>query len=195
MIEWIKEGNYTFAIFNDKKIGKITFDGKICRFKIYGTKTIFNHKYFRPLQRIVEDYVDKHKLKMNILFPLIIKGYIRDAVYSIETILPLISTEKKKVKLGELEVNCNSIRLNTFKEKGLKCVKCGIEGSYFAIEHTMNEKPHLNLYAVNDEGKEVLMTKDHMIPVSKGGKDHIDNMQTMCKYCNEEKDTRIEIYL
>ena len=31
------------------------------------------------------------------------------------------------------------------------------------------------------------MTKDHITPKAKGGKDHISNMQTMCSTCNWEK--------
>jgi hypothetical protein len=46
--------------------------------------------------------------------------------------------------------------------------------------------PHFNLYAER-EGELVQMTKDHKQPKSKGGADHIDNMQTMCCTCNELK--------
>lgn len=45
---------------------------------------------------------------------------------------------------------------------------------------------HFNLYAER-EGALVQMTKDHKTPKSRGGKDHIDNMQTMCCRCNELK--------
>lgn len=35
---------------------------------------------------------------------------------------------------------------------------------------------------------------DHIRPVSKGGKTEIDNLQLMCKSCNEEKDDQIIDY-
>lgn len=45
---------------------------------------------------------------------------------------------------------------------------------------------HFNLYAEKD-GESRLMTKDHIIPKSKGGKNHLDNLQTMCDHCNSKK--------
>ena len=42
------------------------------------------------------------------------------------------------------------------------------------------------MYGVKN-GEEVLFTKDHIIPKSKGGKNHISNYQTMCEPCNSEK--------
>ncbi len=81
----------------------------------------------------------------------------------------------------------NSQRFQTFFTKGLKCSCCGIEGKYFAKEKDPNAaRYHLNLYAI-DDGEEVLMTKDHIISWSKGGKDDISNYQTMCEKCNKNK--------
>lgn len=36
------------------------------------------------------------------------------------------------------------------------------------------------------------MTKDHIIPKSKGGKDELNNYQTMCVICNVKKGNKIE---
>ena len=36
------------------------------------------------------------------------------------------------------------------------------------------------------------MTKDHIIPKSKGGKDILDNFQTMCFECNTKKGNKYE---
>ena len=50
----------------------------------------------------------------------------------------------------------------------------------------------MNLYAINEKGEEVLMTKDHIEPKSLGGKNSLNNYQTMCTICNCEKGSKIE---
>lgn len=71
---------------------------------------------------------------------------------------------------------------------GPDCVACGIQGKYFAIERDRgSNKYHMNLYAIDSEGYEVMMTRDHIVPRSKGGPDNLDNQQTMCIYCNQQK--------
>ena len=65
---------------------------------------------------------------------------------------------------------------------------CGLKASYFALErHEDQERFHLNLYGINDNNEEILFTKDHIYPKSKGGKSKIDNYQTMCIICNNKK--------
>lgn len=49
--------------------------------------------------------------------------------------------------------------------------------------------PHLNLYAVDPDGTEVLMTRDHVVALADGGLDEMGNLQTMCTPCNEAKDS------
>ena len=99
----------------------------------------------------------------------------------------------EKIKVcNMLIIKGNSQRFQTFFTKGLKCVSCGIEGKYFAKEKTKGDKRyHLNLYAIDGNGKEVLMTKDHIFPHNKGGKNNISNYQTMCVKCNVAKGSRI----
>jgi 5-methylcytosine-specific restriction endonuclease McrA len=88
-------------------------------------------------------------------------------------------------------VNVSSPRYNVFANKGCDCVTCGVKGKYFLLERHKASGPkqpyHLNLYAIDFEGDEVLMTVDHIIPASHGGPRSFDNLQPMCKVCNEEK--------
>ena len=124
---------------------------------------------------------------------------LRKETYSIEEVHDkvkdvLFEKDKRLAKVdfdGDL-IKGNSQRYQTFFTKGCKCVVCGIEGKYFAKERHLQDKTyHLNLYAVDDNGDEILMTKDHIIPRSKGGIDDISNYQTMCKICNESKGNKL----
>lgn len=141
-------------------------------------------------------------------------GYERKGVFSIEEVLGKLGQEDA-VFDGDV-VPVASLRYQTFAQS-LECVSCGVRGAYFAKERsakrakfiqvitkengkrkvTMVPPPapfratsvgwHFNLYAMNFNGTEILMTKDHILPKAKGGRDHIGNMQTMCKPCNGKK--------
>lgn len=109
------------------------------------------------------------------------------AEFTTEEILPIIPNKTHKFKIGkhETRVKTCSLRLKVFKQN-LSCVSCGITGSVFKLQNQDNENPHLNLYS-NKDGKWILMTKDHIRPKSKGGKDRLSNLCTMCYICNEKK--------
>lgn len=127
--------------------------------------------------------------------------YERKEIYSIEHIRKLTEAvlflkDKRQAKImidGDV-IKGNSQRYQVFFTKGVKCPCCGIEGKYFAKERTPDKdiSYHLNLYAVDDKGNEVLMTKDHIIPRSKGGKDELENYQPMCERCNIKKGSKYE---
>jgi hypothetical protein len=118
---------------------------------------------------------------------------IRKQVYSLDLILSRVLLVPKKPKEawkfmdldGDL-VNMASDRYKCFKIHGTRCAFCKIEGRFFAKERYENNGVgfHLNLYAIDENGKEVLMTKDHKLPKSKGGKSHPDNYMTLCAHCN-----------
>jgi hypothetical protein len=124
------------------------------------------------------------------------KGYIRKGVYSIEEILSKrndLRHDEDSVEFDGDMIHMNSDRYHTFATSGTKCVYCGLEAKYFAKERDWKSlRWHFNLYGIDKYGKEVLFTKDHIIPKSKGGKDDISNYQTMCSKCNEEKGNNME---
>lgn len=135
---------------------------------------------------------------------------IRIGIYKKDEVLPYV-VFKDKFEVSKLRkelnnrdygkrnydghnVNMYSQRYHLFATQGIKCAKCGVEGEYFALEtHDPKDgKYHFNLYGINKDKKEVLITKDHKIPKSKGGKDHIDNYQVMCLDCNVKKGIKTE---
>lgn len=83
-------------------------------------------------------------------------------------------------------VNVTSLRLITFKTKGTSCCYCGIKATHFQLDELYGKKkkpigkPHLNLYS-----DDIVMTKEHILPKSSGGKDVLDNLDTCCQQCNE----------
>lgn len=128
-----------------------------------------------------------------------IQHYTTLAEFPIEAVLPFVSRfkVKREYRVGDkaFKVKMYSLRLQTFN-KSLGCAKCGLEGSKFLLQHEVHNKqshpsPHFNLYAEKD-GELILMTKDHILPKSKGGPDHLSNLQTMCFLCNQEKGNVIQ---
>lgn len=119
------------------------------------------------------------------------------ATYPIETVhsaMDLAIAESKRAILPDGRTfKPGSHRLVLFKNKGIACSKCGIEGSIYILEtHNAEIAPHLNLYAFNEKGKRILMTKDHTLPKSKGGANELENYTTMCSPCNSKKGSNLE---
>lgn len=122
-------------------------------------------------------------------------GYAKYKQYTTEEILPYIGSGSRfpigKIDEINVSVKTSSVRLLTFKES-LVCVGCGIIGTHFWAECNHGDfNYHLNLYAKLEDGGEILMTKDHIIPKSKGGADTLNNMQTMCTKCNNKKGNKL----
>lgn len=127
---------------------------------------------------------------------------IRDGIYTLDEVLSKVqfipktsslnskrpSGKWNKVEFNGHLVNLASDRYKLFASKGIKCVECGIEGMFFALErHEHDVGYHFNLYAVDAIGQEVLMTKDHIVPKALGGPNNLKNYQTMCVRCNKDK--------
>ena len=122
-------------------------------------------------------------------------GNLRDCTLPMEAVLKAETQpyDKKWTSIPSLGAFIDTDSLNLWKDKGVSCVICGITGSYFAKERTpgngsMYNRWHLNLYALDDKGFEVQMTKDHITAKAQGGPEFgTDNLQPMCYPHNQKK--------
>ena len=86
-------------------------------------------------------------------------------------------------------------RLKMIMKKGADCPCCGAKGSHAHLvksynkDHTGKRRMVINVVvlAKRSNGKLVEITKDHIIPKSRGGKNTVSNYQPMCKECNQGK--------
>jgi hypothetical protein len=93
---------------------------------------------------------------------------------------------------GDKSLGLLSIRMLSFKINGTICRHCGLVGTVFRKEKHKKDIQtwHLNLYAKRRR-QYILMTRDHIIPVSKGGPNTLENSQTLCRHCNGAKADRL----
>ncbi len=132
-------------------------------------------------------------------------SYIRKKTYSIAAVLDRVVIYDGKPKKdrstdydGDL-MDMTSMRYQVFKAKGVTCAGCGLTASFFAKErdpkqtHEEGHPPswHFNLYGLEKDGSEVLFTKDHIIPKSRGGHSRLENLQPMCEPCNLRKSNHV----
>jgi hypothetical protein len=115
---------------------------------------------------------------------------VRLGEFSAKDVIPYLSKEetKKEYEINGIKyaVKMNSHRYFLFRES-MKCVACGIVATRTFLEHHPADKsPHFNFYGEED-GKLILMTKDHIHAKSCGGEDRHSNYQTMCIICNNLK--------
>jgi hypothetical protein len=117
----------------------------------------------------------------------------RKDFYSVKSILSILRTGVDSVILDGDEIRLTSLKYKMFLEKGVDCVQCGIVGMFFVKERDKADKRekdqvyYLRLYGLTPDGEEVLITKDHIQPKSRGGADAVENLQTMCVKCNHGK--------
>lgn len=94
------------------------------------------------------------------------------------------------IELCGFRVHTDSQRYRLF-QLNRRCVWCGVLGTEMRLQ-TLHQKAcvsspvlkaHFNLYSDTN----TLLTKDHIQPHSKGGRNHLSNYQTMCVNCNLDK--------
>ena len=112
------------------------------------------------------------------------EGIFKDKKYSTDEVLDFYTRDKVTKNYDGEEMKMNSQRYMVFKFKGCTCVECGRVGTHFKMQKDRGSRSyHFGLWS--DDG--VQMTKDHIIPKSKGGRNALENYQTMCEKCNVAK--------
>lgn len=114
-------------------------------------------------------------------------GYKSVGKFEVQEIIKLIREPGKNAILAGYKISVSGGRLQNFAINGTDCICCGAKGAYFSLETSnkdINTGLHLNLYAINEYGDTVLMTKDHIVLKSLGGPDDVSNYSPMCLRCN-----------
>lgn len=166
---------YLFDIKNIKNLGQYDTDDK----------PKFNYLLLKLEQSIFNNLIQKptidYKLKVTIVLTNINQDIIEKRYYyfDIEEIEEVISRLENKTneRYNDKEIwdsicrierakVTNRMRFAIYNRDGYRCCRCGRKTNDLEI--------------------------DHIMPISKGGKTHPDNLQTLCKRCNMEKSNIIE---
>lgn len=137
------------------------------------------------------------------------KHFIREATFTIDEVMSWLLNclevapkhnsgrlLKAKTYLAGKRVKYTSKRLRTFLRSGVRCVYCGQTATHFALERPANgplnlEAWHLNCYIRREDGSELMMTVDHLVPQCRGGSNQPDNLLPACSRCNAAKNGKL----
>lgn len=86
----------------------------------------------------------------------------------------------------------NHRRFRVFWKKGVRCRGCSLEGNAIVKTKWKDGSIHHDLYHWS-KSKKILMTVDHIIPKSYGGKNDLNNLQPLCEKCNSKKGNQLLI--
>lgn len=139
------------------------------------------------------------------------QNYVRFARFEQDDLAELFAMILRMRAINQTRYEINGVvaqlvnkRTETLARDGGVCMACGHEPTHAWIEDNTtprddrgrwlkNPPPlyqgdpfaaHLNVYCTTKEGHELLMTVDHVIPKSRGGRDRLDNFVVLCQRCN-----------
>ena len=92
--------------------------------------------------------------------------------------------------------NKNSLKdrkiFNLLEKQNYKCKFCSAIALEIIITYNKNNcRIDYRINSLKSNGEETRMTVDHIIPKSKGGKNHSKNCQILCFECNQKKGNKL----
>jgi 5-methylcytosine-specific restriction endonuclease McrA len=97
--------------------------------------------------------------------------------------------EKEKAKRDKYYTKPKSKELAKIRSYKRRLLKLGIDTAH-TPEEWEAKKQEFNYQCAYCGRKGVKLTKDHIVPLIKGGTDSIDNVVPACEYCNKSKGTK-----
>ena len=92
-----------------------------------------------------------------------------------------------RVRSSEIKAKFEGLaRMRVFAVHGCKCYRCGFEGTTVLKTRDNGGGIHIDLYGVKD-GVYHLFNRDHILPASKGGPNHLWNLAPCCESCNSKR--------
>lgn len=122
----------------------------------------------------------------------------RESIKKYDTSKKGKENRKKWIEKNRKELN-EKARIRSYKYRDRLKTQCskrraiinGLREHYTKEEWiALKEKYNNKCLACNKTEKEILLTPDHIIPLIKGGKNTIDNIQPLCISCNRKKNDK-----
>lgn len=102
--------------------------------------------------------------------------------------------KESKKKYSKMYRKKNPERTREIANRRLKR-KFNAEGSHTYGEWELLKKQYgFTCPSCKSKEPEIKLTEDHIIPLSKGGSDYIENIQPLCRSCNSSKSTKVVKY-
>ncbi len=137
-------------------------------------KMSLSHKGFKHTKKSIDKMSGKNSPQWKGGITININKYINDRYNN--------ATEEKKKKISWSNNKRNRLKSATIKELG----------SHTYGDWEILKKQYGNTCPCCKKSEpEIKLTEDHIIPLSKGGSDLIENIQPLCLSCNVKKHTRI----
>ena len=156
-----------------------------------------NKEYNKNHRLERKQYRDKHKEE----FKIYNKKYYREHKERID----FLSKEhrkkhKEQYKLWQKQWTERNRTYKNFLNLRRRIIKLNTEGSHTFDEWDKLKAQYNYICPCCGEkepfkGKFKSLTEDHIIPLSKGGSDYIENIQPLCMHCNIKKHTKVIKYV
>ena len=109
----------------------------------------------------------------------------------------ILNKEKRKEIVARWRTNNPEkwIEVRKIANLNAKIKRLGLDGKISSADwESLKKKYNWTCPSCKKQEPEVKLTIDHVIPVTKGGDNHVSNLQPLCKSCNSKKYNKVIRY-